>query len=111
MAESEKTQEVGDETLKSTEISNKVDKQSCMPSSRVKKNHPTYLIIGDVNEARKTRDKQRLNYCDTVMYAYYTSIIEPTNVNKALKDKCWIGAMQEVLQQFEWNEIWELVQR
>lgn len=45
-----------------------------------------------------------------VMYVCYTSTMEPKNVND-LRDKFWIGDMQEKLQQFERNEVWELVQR
>lgn len=38
-----------------------------------------------------------------VMYACYTSTIEPKNVNEIFQDELWIGAMQEELQQFERN--------
>nr|GEV19960.1 hypothetical protein [Tanacetum cinerariifolium] len=34
---------------------------------------------------------------------------EPTNVNEALADKSWIVAMQEELNQFIANDVWELV--
>ncbi|GJU22946.1 retrovirus-related pol polyprotein from transposon TNT 1-94 [Tanacetum coccineum] len=34
---------------------------------------------------------------------------EPTNINKALKDKSWVIAMQEELNQFVSNDVWELV--
>ncbi|GJS19242.1 retrovirus-related pol polyprotein from transposon TNT 1-94 [Tanacetum coccineum] len=35
--------------------------------------------------------------------------IEPNNVNEALKDESWIIAMQEELNQFIANDVWELV--
>ena len=39
----------------------------------------------------------------------YTSSIEPTSVNEALKDEFWINAMQEELLQFKWNNLWTFV--
>ncbi|GJU04772.1 retrovirus-related pol polyprotein from transposon TNT 1-94 [Tanacetum coccineum] len=36
-------------------------------------------------------------------------ILEPKNVNEALKDDSWIIAMQEELNQFVANDVWELV--
>nr|GEW76863.1 retrovirus-related Pol polyprotein from transposon TNT 1-94 [Tanacetum cinerariifolium]GEZ86073.1 retrovirus-related Pol polyprotein from transposon TNT 1-94 [Tanacetum cinerariifolium] len=36
-------------------------------------------------------------------------VIEPKNINKALKDEGWVIAMQEVLNQFISNDVWELV--
>ncbi|GJR10065.1 retrovirus-related pol polyprotein from transposon TNT 1-94 [Tanacetum coccineum] len=36
-------------------------------------------------------------------------VIEPKNVNEALKDESWIIAMQEELNQFIINDVWELV--
>ncbi|GJV56313.1 retrovirus-related pol polyprotein from transposon TNT 1-94 [Tanacetum coccineum] len=35
---------------------------------------------------------------------------EPKNINEALKDENWIMAMQEELNQFKTNDVWELVQ-
>ncbi|GJZ40293.1 retrovirus-related pol polyprotein from transposon TNT 1-94 [Tanacetum coccineum] len=39
----------------------------------------------------------------------FISTIEPKNVNEALKDASWIIAMQEELNQFIENDVWELV--
>ncbi|XP_019171990.1 PREDICTED: uncharacterized protein LOC109167430 [Ipomoea nil] len=41
----------------------------------------------------------------------YTSKIEPKNITEALKDEFWVEAMQEELQHFERNNVWELVPR
>ncbi|GKA82929.1 retrovirus-related pol polyprotein from transposon TNT 1-94, partial [Tanacetum coccineum] len=35
--------------------------------------------------------------------------VEPKNINEALKDESWIVAMQEELNQFVANDVWELV--
>ncbi|GKD45232.1 hypothetical protein Tco_1269877 [Tanacetum coccineum] len=37
------------------------------------------------------------------------NVIEPKNINEALKDKSWVIAMQEELNQFTSNDVWELV--
>ncbi|GJW87412.1 retrovirus-related pol polyprotein from transposon TNT 1-94 [Tanacetum coccineum] len=37
------------------------------------------------------------------------NIIEPKNINEALKDESWVIAMQEELNQFISNDVWELV--
>ena len=37
------------------------------------------------------------------------SEIEPTTVDEALSDDGWILAMQEELNQFQWNDVWDLV--
>jgi hypothetical protein len=36
-------------------------------------------------------------------------MIEPTSVDKALSDDGWIVAMQEELNQFQRNDVWDLV--
>ena len=36
-------------------------------------------------------------------------MIEPTSINDALKDDGWIVAMQEELNQFQRNEVWDLI--
>ncbi|KAA0035507.1 putative mitochondrial protein [Cucumis melo var. makuwa] len=52
-----------------------------IPSSHVRKNHPSISIIA----------------------------IEPTSIDAALKDEYWINAMQEELLQFKCNNVWTLV--
>ncbi|GJY62294.1 retrovirus-related pol polyprotein from transposon TNT 1-94, partial [Tanacetum coccineum] len=37
------------------------------------------------------------------------NVIEPKNINEALKDESWVIAMQEELNQFVSNDVWELV--
>jgi hypothetical protein len=41
----------------------------------------------------------------------FTSQVEPKNVKDALTDPTWIQAMQEELNQFHRNDVWELVKR
>ncbi|GAU51065.1 hypothetical protein TSUD_411780 [Trifolium subterraneum] len=76
------------------------------PSTRVQKNHPKDLIIGNPDEGITTRRNQ-----DIISNSCFVSNIEPKNVKEALTDNYWITAMQEELNQFERSEVWDLVPR
>ena len=78
------------------------------------RNHPrelTYVkdgeIIGDPRQGVRTRSSLR-NTCN---YVAFLSQIEPKNIDEALKDENWIIAMQEELNQFERNKVWNLVEK
>ncbi|GJX37005.1 retrovirus-related pol polyprotein from transposon TNT 1-94 [Tanacetum coccineum] len=85
---------VEDETLEIDEVVN-------IKESR---NHPLENVIGNLNQRtlRSQAQNQRNFYC-------FISTIEPKNVNEALGDESWIVAMQEELNQFIANDVWELV--
>ncbi|GJT56754.1 retrovirus-related pol polyprotein from transposon TNT 1-94 [Tanacetum coccineum] len=85
---------VGDETLEIDEVVN-------IKESR---NHPLENVIGNLNQRtlRSQAQNQSNFYC-------FISIIEPKNVNEALGDESWIVAMQEELNQFIANDVWELI--
>ncbi|GKA48917.1 retrovirus-related pol polyprotein from transposon TNT 1-94, partial [Tanacetum coccineum] len=85
---------VEDETLKIDEVVN----------IKESKNHPLENVIGNLNQRtlRPQAQNQSNFYC-------FISTIEPKNVNEALGDESWIVAMQEELNQFIANDIWELV--
>ncbi|MCH83694.1 gag-pol polyprotein [Trifolium medium] len=75
------------------------------PSIRIQKNHPKELIIENLDEGITTRSKDVIsNFC-------FDSKFEPKNVKEALTDEFWINAMQEELDQFKRNEVWDLVPR
>ncbi|GJY59860.1 retrovirus-related pol polyprotein from transposon TNT 1-94 [Tanacetum coccineum] len=68
------------------------------------KTHPLENIIGNQNQRTlrsQAQDKSNL-FC-------FISTIEPKNINEALKDENWVMAMQEELNQFKTNDVWELV--
>ncbi|GKD19055.1 retrovirus-related pol polyprotein from transposon TNT 1-94 [Tanacetum coccineum] len=83
-----------DETLEIDEIVN-------IKESR---NHPLENVIGNLNQRtlRSQAQNQSNLFC-------FISTIEPKNVNEALTDDSWIVAMQEELNQFIANDVWELV--
>lgn len=71
------------------------------------RDHPIDSIIGDINKGVTTR----LNLKDACLNMAFVSQIEPCKVDDALEDDQWIDAMQEELNQFERNQVWELVPR
>ena len=71
------------------------------------RNHPTDQILGDLSEGVRT--KNQLEH--SAMFACYLSQVEPDTVESALQDPNWIIAMQEELNGFERNRVWELVPR
>ncbi|GJY04896.1 retrovirus-related pol polyprotein from transposon TNT 1-94, partial [Tanacetum coccineum] len=86
--------DIVDETLEIDEIIN-------IKESR---NHPLENVIGNLNQ--RTLRSQTQNQSN---FFCFISTIEPKNVNEALGDESWIVAMQEELNQFIANDVWELV--
>ncbi|GJS17805.1 retrovirus-related pol polyprotein from transposon TNT 1-94 [Tanacetum coccineum] len=86
--------DIVDETLEVDEIIN-------IKESR---NHPLENVIGNLNQ--RTLRSQAQNQSN---FFCFISTIEPKNVNEALGDESWIVAMQEELNQFVANNVWELV--
>ncbi|GJX25856.1 retrovirus-related pol polyprotein from transposon TNT 1-94 [Tanacetum coccineum] len=85
---------VEDETLKIDEIVNIKEYRS----------HPLENVIGNLNQRTLRSEAQNQSN-----FYSFISTIEPKNVNEALGDESWIVAMQEELNQFIANDIWELV--
>nr|GEY11449.1 retrovirus-related Pol polyprotein from transposon TNT 1-94 [Tanacetum cinerariifolium] len=67
------------------------------------RNNPLENVIGNLNQ-RTLRSKAQ-----NQSNLFFISTIEPNNVNEALKDESWVIAMQEELNQFVSNDVWELV--
>ncbi|GKB86724.1 retrovirus-related pol polyprotein from transposon TNT 1-94 [Tanacetum coccineum] len=68
------------------------------------KSHPLNFFIGNLNQRTL-----RLQAQDKSNFFCFLSTIEPKNINEALKDESWVIAMQEELNQFISNDVWELV--
>ncbi|KAH9723261.1 Integrase catalytic domain-containing protein [Citrus sinensis] len=67
--------------------------------------HPNDVILRDPSRGVTTRSSLR-NTCE---HAAFISQIEPKSFADAENDESWIMAMQEELNQFERNNVWELV--
>ena len=48
---------------------------------------------------------------EEVSHSAFISMVEPTRLEDALDDEAWVEAMQEELNQFVRNDVWELVPR
>jgi surface antigen len=74
---------------------------------RVQVDHPPSRIIGDINE-RTTRSRSR----NAAHFAHsaFVATFEPKDIRHALSDRNWVNAMHEELENFERNQVWELVE-
>jgi len=89
-------------------LGERVEPQEVLPREwRYSSSHPKELILGDLSEGVKTRHGLRKE----VSHSAFISMIEPTSIDQALGDEFWILAMQEELNQFTRNDVWELVKR
>ena len=70
-------------------------------------NHPQDQIIGNPSIGVKTRSSLRNIFNNLA----FVSQIEPKKLNDAIVDENWVISLQEELNQFERNEVWELVPR
>jgi len=72
---------------------------------KYKSSHLEDQIIGNKDSPRRTRSffKQEESMIGLL------SVIEPTTVDEVLSDDGWILAMQEELNQFQRNDVWDLV--
>nr|GEW56477.1 retrovirus-related Pol polyprotein from transposon TNT 1-94 [Tanacetum cinerariifolium] len=86
--------DIVDKTLETDEIAN-------IKESR---NHPLENVIGNLNQ--RTLRSQAQNQSN---FFCFISTIKPKNVNEALRDESWIVVVQEELNQFIANDVWELV--
>ncbi|GJW17306.1 retrovirus-related pol polyprotein from transposon TNT 1-94 [Tanacetum coccineum] len=68
------------------------------------KNQPLDQVIGNLYQ--RTLRFQAQNHSN---FFCFISTIEPKNINEALKDESWIIVMQEELNQFVANDVWEVV--
>jgi len=72
---------------------------------KYKSSHLEDQIIGNKESPRRTRSY----FIPEESMIGLLSVIEPTTVDEALSDDGWILAMQEELNQFQRNDVWDLV--
>ena len=72
---------------------------------RISKDISIDKIIGDITKGVRTHSKIG-NFC---YHHAYVSQVEPKNANDVLLDENWLMAMQAELNQFESNDVWDLV--
>jgi hypothetical protein len=76
------------------------------PPPRVQVDNPASRIIGDMNECT-TRSRVQNNY--HFAHASFVATFEPKDTGHALSDHNWVNSMHEELENFERNQVWELV--
>jgi hypothetical protein len=74
---------------------------------RVQVDHPLSRIIGDINE-RTTWSRSR-NACHFA-HSAFVATFEPKDIGHTLSNPNWVNAMHEELENFERNQVWELVE-
>jgi hypothetical protein len=73
----------------------------------VQRDHPVDNILGSIRKGVRTRSRLA-TFC---RYYLFVSSLESVTIEQDLKDEDWMVAMQEELNNFERNQIWELVER
>jgi hypothetical protein len=88
-----------------------IQPQSQVPHPRVhqsiQRDHPIDNILGSIQRGVSTRSRLA-TFCGN--YSFISSL-ESLKVDEALDDPDWVIAMQEELNKFTRNEVWELVER
>ncbi|GJZ75770.1 retrovirus-related pol polyprotein from transposon TNT 1-94 [Tanacetum coccineum] len=102
--------DVGEEVVieRKVKVDNNVENESIevdeVVNIRESKSHPLEQVIGNLNE--RTLRSQAQNKSN---FFCFISMIEHKNVNEALGDESWVVVMQEKLNQFIANDVWDLV--
>lgn len=96
-----------DFSFNSPKIEDSLPRENPEVRNWVSKDHPLNNVFGNPEEHVKTRSQLR----NTAHFSCFVSLIETKNVNEALNDSFWIGAMQEELIQFKTHDVWYLVPR
>jgi hypothetical protein len=73
----------------------------------VQVDNPPSRIIGDINECT-TRSRSR--NASHFAHSAFVATFEPKDIGHTLSDPNWVNAMHEELENFERNQLWELVE-
>jgi hypothetical protein len=74
---------------------------------RIQVDHPPSRIIGDINECTtRLRSRNASHFA----HSSFVGTFEPKDIGHALSDPNWVNAMHEELENFERNQVWELVE-
>jgi hypothetical protein len=76
------------------------------PPRRVQVDHPASRIIGDMSECIL---QSRVRNNSHLAHAAFVATFEPKDIVHALSDHNWVNSMHEELENFERNQVWELV--
>jgi len=102
--EAEPTSEAQDEVASDEAQDGSQQTNQSKNTFKYKSSHPEDQIIGNKDSFRRTRSYFRQESMIGLL-----SVIEPATVDEALSNDGWILAMQEELNQFQRNDVWDLV--
>ncbi|GJV32744.1 putative ribonuclease H-like domain-containing protein [Tanacetum coccineum] len=78
-----------------------------VPTKRVNTIHPQSQILGDLTSPVQTRGT--ITQTIYIVCLLFLSQLEPSSVAQSLNDPAWVEAMQEEMQQFINQKVWQLV--
>jgi len=103
--ESEESPEAEDEVTSDEARDGSQQANQSKNTFKYKSSHPKDEIIGNKESPRRT-----ISYFRQEKFMIgLLSVIEPTTVDKELSDDGWILAIQDELDQFQRNDVWDLV--
>ena len=103
--EAELTSEARDEVASDEAQDGSQQADQSKNTFKYKSSHPEDQIIGNKERPRRTRSYFRQEESMIGLL----SVIEPATVDEVLSDDGWILAMKEELNQFQRNDIWDLI--
>nr|GEV98316.1 retrovirus-related Pol polyprotein from transposon TNT 1-94 [Tanacetum cinerariifolium] len=80
------------------------------PFAPLTKNYPLVTIMSNPSKPVSTRRQLATDALWCYFHAFLTKV-KPKNYKEAMKESCWIEAMQEEIHEFERLKVWELVLR
>jgi hypothetical protein len=75
--------------------------------TNIARDHPLDSIISDIQRGVQTRSRLA-SFCE---HFSFVSFEEPKKIEDALKDPDWVNVMHNKLNNFERNQVWDLVER
>jgi hypothetical protein len=75
--------------------------------SHIQKAHPPQQIIGNLN--KRVTHSSRPAYLSCFLNTLFVALFEPRDIGHALSDSSCVNAMHEELENFERNQVWNLV--
>jgi hypothetical protein len=93
-------------TLEASQVEGKIVSESGAPS-HIQKAHPPQQIIGNLN--KRVTHSLRSAHLSYFLNTLFVALFEPQDVGHTLSDLSWVNVMHEVLENFERNQVWTLV--
>jgi hypothetical protein len=92
--------------VEASQVEGEIISESGAPS-HIQKRHPPQQIIGNLN--KMVTRSSRSAYLSCFSNTLFVALFEPRDVRHALSDSSWVNAINEVLENFERNQVWTLV--